>query len=458
MSRFYNNNTRFQELHVVLCVKTAFFHSQQRLKKKVDSNQAENNNPQVDTSAFDFDEPDNTTTQKTSVSSTHSKISVQIDISGGNPQQNQKIQTNVNVSTTVHPGSDQKSGQNSTNIETNTSFECKQEPSDDPQCGGSNKSDSSQNSDILNQAELDDILKTIGDPGEGNISDHLFEQLTRFDQILAETVNKEDSNDNIGTDKMFDMTSASPGLQKPPSAGPSPFSDPTQPSVVFDNNQNINVNPTVQTPPVNQNYRNPQSVSLSETTGPAAETLKQMAAQHQSQRQDVPPGGYPMKTMGPFSATESNSNNYRQNGGYPPNSYDPYMSTSQSSSYMGQQPPQQQHQGMSETRNSQMAYSGQNKNEMTPMAYGGAGNKPISHYPNSQTSHPQSSAPSSLQQLQNQVAHFNQGQGQMEITQTQHMQVSLQSPILLNSEINIKDIWEKNNSLHMIVVLLLNLS
>lgn len=370
----------------------------QRLKKKIDSSQTEN--PPLDTSAFDFDDSDTTTTKKT-VNTGSQGLDVSVHIVqqiSGNSHPDQKIQTNVNVSTTVkthYSGAPPEQGtasQSSTNVETSTSFECKQEPggSDDIQCGGSNQSDSSHNSsDILNQAELDDILNTI-DNGDSEISDELIEELKKFDQIYSKVL-QEDSNDS--QDKMFNnMTSTSPVLQK----GPGPYPDATPAG--YDTNQNLN---PVRTPPMPQNFRSP----LSET-GPAAETLKQMAAQHQSLQQDV----YGMKTMDDtFQQTNAN---YRQNG-YPPNMNHQQHFLSQQSGYMGQQ-----HAGMNNMRGP-VPY-GQSKGDMS-LTYGGT--KPLSHFSTPQGS-AQPQTPSSLQQLQNQVqAHFDQGT-QMEITQTQHMQVS----------------------------------
>lgn len=369
----------------------------QRLKKKIDNSQADN--PPIDTSAFDFDDSDTTTTKKT-VNAGSQGLDVSVHIVqqiSGNSHPDQKIQTNVNVSTTVktHYSSgsappDPGSAPAATNVETSTSIECKQEPGvDDLQCGGSNKSDSSHNSsDILNQAELDDILNTI-DNGDSEISDELIEELKKFDQIYSKVL-QEDSNDS--PENMYNMTSTSPVLQK--GAGPYPDTTPSG----YDTNQNLN---PVRTPPIPQNFRS----SMSET-GPAAETLKQMAAQHQSLQHD----GYGMKTIDD-TFTQANAS-YRQNG-YPPNMNHQQHFLSQQAGYIGQQ----QH-NVNNMRGS-VPY-GQGKPDLS-LTYGAT--KPLSHYTNPQGS-AQPPTPSSLQQLQNQVqAHFNQS-GQMEITQTQHMQVS----------------------------------
>jgi hypothetical protein len=84
--------------------------------------------PNLDTSAFDFDEADTITTQKTVKSGSGVDVSVRIvqEITGGNSQQ---VQTNVAVSTTVktHIGS-VTDDNTSTSVETSTKFECKQEP------------------------------------------------------------------------------------------------------------------------------------------------------------------------------------------------------------------------------------------------------------------------------------------------------------------------------------------
>jgi hypothetical protein len=63
----------------------------------------------------------------------------------------------------------------STSVETSTKFECKQEPCDDIQCVKSNKSDISHtgSSEILDQEELEEILKTIEKETETSTPDPL---------------------------------------------------------------------------------------------------------------------------------------------------------------------------------------------------------------------------------------------------------------------------------------------
>ncbi|KAK3610114.1 hypothetical protein CHS0354_039894 [Potamilus streckersoni] len=169
---------------------------------------------------------------------------------------------------------------------------------------------------------------------------------------------------------------------------------------------NSNMGP-VRTPPVPQ-YRSQAHQPAISDTGPAAETLKQMAAQHQNQHT----GAFGMKgsIMDPFALNDhlTDSGQYRNQArnGFPPD----YQ----------QQQQQQHYPGISRSNYvPPMSYA-----QTKPHPYGG--NKPLTHYPHdvvtpaTQDGPPQ---PSSLQQLQNQVAHFNQAP-HMEITQTQHMQVS----------------------------------
>ncbi|CAG2240177.1 MAML [Mytilus edulis] len=342
------------------------------LKKKIDSSQSESQN--LDTSAFDFDESDTITTQKTVKGGSGVDVSVRIvqEITGGNSQQ---VQTNVAVSTTVKTHIESKD-KPSTSVETSTKFECKQEPCDDIPGIHSNKSDISHTgSEILDQEELEEILKTI-EKDESKLSDEIFEELQKFDQIYSK-VSQEDSNDS----SMFgSMTGSSPGLHKQPpydpgSAGNSGNMFESPPS-----------NP-VRTPPVP--FRQPGAITTMTETGPAAETLKQMAAQHQSNQHH---GGSQYKQF----------NTHIQEGNYT-NQYPPAMDTSYG--YSNQQ-------NINNMRNGNVVYQEGNRDMY-------AGTKPLTHYPGV-AGNP---TPSSLQQLQNQVQSFSQSP-QMEITQTQQMHVS----------------------------------
>ncbi|KAK2166171.1 hypothetical protein LSH36_41g13152 [Paralvinella palmiformis] len=165
-------------------------------------------------------------------------------------------------------------------------------------------------------------------------------------------------------------------------------------------------------------------------TGPAAETLRQMAAQHQPEYEPMKGpmpshltenllDGYPRRP-GPFSPYMYNMGN----GPQVPNMY-PYGSPN------GNQGPVS---NMARTDSQQAPnFPGKNVPKLEPGLNSGA-TKPLSHFPDSAVS----SAPSSsLQQLQNQVhAQFSQagvstGQSsyptdgaQMHIKQSQHMQVT----------------------------------
>lgn len=351
------------------------------LKKKIDNNQSET--PNLDTSAFDFDDSDTITTQKTVKSGSGVDVSVHIvqEITGGNAQQ---VQTNVAVSTTVKthfggaPSEAKGNASASTSVETNTStkIECKQEPNDELPCVDSSNSDiSNSGSGILDQEELEEILKTI-ERDESKLSEEIFNELEEFDRIYRLKISQEDSNDS----SMYgSMTGSSPGLHKQP-----PFETGSA-----GNSANMFESPPanpVRTPPVP--FRPPGAITTMTETGPAAETLKQMAAQHQSNQHH--PAAFGSKQ---FSSHDPSYNNYSQN-------VDPSTYTHQQS-YNNQQ----------NVRNGSVYHEG------SPDMF--SGTKPLTHYPGANTNN----TPSSLQQLQNQVQSFTQSP-QMEITQSQHMQVN----------------------------------
>ena len=222
-------------------------------------------------------------------------------------------------------------------------------------------------------------MKTI-EKDEGKLSDEIFEELQKFDQIYSK-VSQEDSNDS----SMFgSMTGSSPGLHKQP-----PY-DPGNTGSSGNMFENAQSNP-VRTPPVP--FRPSGAITTMTETGPAAETLKQMAAQHQSNQHHG----------GTFGVKQFNS--HVQDGnypGYPAPTIDPSYSHQQG--YINQQ-------NMNNIQNGSLYHEG------NPDIY--AGTKPLTHY----TGSAGNNTPSSLQQLQNQVQSFSQSP-QMEITQTQQMQVS----------------------------------
>ncbi|RUS90280.1 hypothetical protein EGW08_001969, partial [Elysia chlorotica] len=187
----------------------------------------------------------------------------------------------------------------------------------------------------------------------------------------------------------------------------------------------------------------PMSGSIPEPTGPAAETLKQLAAHHQHQQQG-PPGattGYGMKgsMMGGDPFTDG-IGGLRANGGFPP-TY-PQIYRPHGPSPPGQAPGYPVydngtgHHGMGQMTPEMAAAMGYNTTKPLSHFQSGAvvGNGPpqIGTHPPHNLHH---TSPSSLQQLQNQVqSHFKPGPGvavgvsgqghQLQMSQSQHMQMS----------------------------------
>ncbi|KAH9509962.1 hypothetical protein Btru_044729 [Bulinus truncatus] len=323
-------------------------------------------------------------------------LSVQIvqQISGHTQQDtSQTIHTNVTVSSLY--GSSNSPNQGGASHSVLTSVQCKQEPSDDSlRTSNSNNNTPTSSSSILNTQldhsivgdlgihnydidEIQDILASI--EKEDILEPSLLRELNEFNEIYVKV--QRDSESNESANMFGSLPCVSPGLSSKTvysSLGPGGSL-----SSIFDSTQNMT---------------NPSSIpvpsAIPEPTGPAAETLKQMAAQHQHQHSP----GYPM--------------DHFNNGGFPPNYSQLYRPVPNTPSPFPYSHPGGHH----------LADSAQ----MTPdMVYGAT--KPLTHYSTEQAQH---NSPSSLQQLQNQVqSHFKPSPGggaphQMQIIQSQQLQVS----------------------------------
>ena len=280
---------------------------------------------------------------------------------------------------------------------------CKEEPVDisESQC---HSSSSSHNSfpDIDDVDELQAILASLTEDGD----DLQGEIIKDMDLGLKEVVG------SCGVDtKNKTKTTKSPSFDKKPSVNQcamiqdpiyerqtsDKFCDSRLPSMGFGSSQATCIH----------HGENPESLRaphLLGDTGPAAETLKQMAAQHQNQE------GSPFgkgNSQSPFNAKcytgpitrDGNQQQYHYSSG---NNYGPGPMTSYSEESKLSIPPACVPQQLAD------------KQMGIDMTYGAT--KPLTHYGGSMVSSPSSlpsmstEQPSSLQQLQNQVhSHFNQG-------------------------------------------------
>ena len=352
---------------------------QKRLKHKLDGNLDTQNQTQGQShpdNVYRFDDDEPTAKKPTPSNSANidgqlSSVSVHIVHEyNGNSQQKPQISTNVTVNSTIKPPNSQE-----TDVKTNV--ECKQEPFDDSASKGSNQSKTSQNSNA-------DIDSDIDIPTNFDNEDDIFniiDELEKFDEIYRRKVQDSETNES----------SLNSSSEKGSMFSPEMYVDPSQ------------AHSQVRTQPM-QPYRATAAgqphvpVSTMSEGGLAAETLKQMAAQHQQHHPGQEQFGV-KSAIDPFSDMP-NTGQFNQRNGYP--SEYQYNSNGQRPASGG-------------------AYNGQQclgyPNKPSVPAYGVT--KPLTHYSHTQSE----SGPSSLQQLQNQVAHFNHGP-QMEITQTQHMQLS----------------------------------
>ncbi|ESP03653.1 hypothetical protein LOTGIDRAFT_171182 [Lottia gigantea] len=396
----------------------------QKLKKKIDSSlpdqQGAGNNQTSADNVFNFDEQDSpqppTGGQSLGSENKIPRLSVQIVQKINNQQQehSQTIQTNVTVSSTLkHYSEDSpQPGNNTTNTSIHTSVECKQEPVEEPQCRlyqqnqnnqqpqqqtsqapGSNKSASSDiGFDDHNLDELSDILNNLDKVG-GELPPDILKELDKFHEICVKVQQHSEGNDS--RNMYSPLSSTSPGLGKGSFPDNMPPRGPINP--VFEGNQNVN---NVSNPLTT--IHGPQSAPIADSAGPAASTLKQMAAQHQQNT----PYGMKASAIDPFADPLSENFSRRQE----------YPAYSQHQNF-GNMP---QGQNSFPYNQNQSFQHMQTKPDIAAMNYGGT--KPLTHFSdhNNQGSQPP------LQQLQNQVrSQFNQSPNpQMQITQTQQMQVS----------------------------------
>lgn len=350
-----------------------------RLKHKLDCNSIENQQLQnhvENVYRFEDDEPPPakiSTSSSSTVDGISSSVSVHIihQINNvGKTHQDKKVSTNVTVNQIIKSQVDSE-----TDIKTDV--ECKQEPNEDSKKQARPNNISNKSNEDLDP-ELANIFKSLVQ--EEDIPQEIVNELNRFEQIyrcFKDSSNESGLTSADNSDSMF-----ASNIYVDPSQGPGQVRTPSYRGV-----------PTHST-----------GSSLSEG-GLAAETLKQMAAQHQLGHDQ-----FSVKSaVNPFSDLQE-TGSYGQRNGYSPEYYSGIPRSASTGSY----PEQQQNIGYQ---------SKQQQQQQSVPAYNQNSNKQLAHYAHNITPAPAESGPSSLQQLQNQVAHFNQGP-QMEITQTQHMQVS----------------------------------
>ncbi|BFZ21099.1 hypothetical protein BsWGS_24138 [Bradybaena similaris] len=306
----------------------------------------------------------------------------------------QTIHTDVTVSSHFDTNSPQ-----SGNPSVHTNVQCKQEPSEgnDRSSGLGPSStihntlidltsvdDTSSVDDICVGIGDDDALQSILDSLEKVIEPSLLKDLNEFDEIYEKI--RRDSKITESASMYAPQACASPGLSK--EVFPS-FGSNAQLVSMFDGIQNISsatvTNHATRVPP------------LPEPTGPAAETLKQMAAQQHSPE-------YPLKGVGHFT-------DRLQNGRYSPL----YLSVPNKSSVFPYSHVTNYHTGDKSHMTSDMA-----------PAMGFGSTKPLAHFSNDQGQH--RSSPSSLQQLQNQelihVKPASPAPHRLQIMQSQNVQIS----------------------------------
>ncbi|XP_013390851.1 mastermind-like protein 1 [Lingula anatina] len=354
-------------------------------------------------------------------------LSVQVQIKS-HSEHPQNSQTDLTVSATVrtHAGA----LNDGTNVHTSTSVDCKQpkqEPIEEQSC-----SPPLDGTDV-NVDELQDILDTLAkEEGEG-IPPELMKEipadiLKDFDIIThcADAKDKSPGGSTYSNNGM--MYGGATQSMHPPQ-----FPDGQQgtPGPIFDQHMNP-MNSVPSGPPMpaatNAYRQQPQHLphtpntggpppSLLDTGGPAAETLKQMAAQHQSSG-----GGYPNMAAKPPYA-EQHEMQYSR-GAYPgyPQSAMPY---NQQGVYPYSQQVPRAGPGEVEVHRQQLPPGHPMAGGMQDPSLSYAGTKPLSHYsPDMMNGMP----PSSLRQLQNQFGPASsQGQAlpgnSLQITQSQNMEV-----------------------------------
>ena len=422
-------------------------------KRKLDNsstgaNNPDQNHPNLDQYAFDDSEP----TQPNPKKLKHNKkdrensdsqlasLSVQIvQKITPQPEHSQTIHTNVTVSSIGSRTSTGSPHTGTTNIQTSTNIECKREPQDDPQCSEANPN-SAQPAfpDPLPDLDVEELFDIL-DKGE-ELPQEIIDELDKFQEV-CDTVTREQERENeysTSKDQMnvfANVNKGSPGMFGEPVGGGSPMNQmydavrPTNPNMV-------NMGASAQMP----SYRappppGPQQAQVPPAvldTGPAAETLKQMAAQHQQQTRGDEPNGY-AKGPSPFVGDVAGADIGRYPGrGYPPTypEYNAGLPRPNPNMYpYNQQPPMNNMSEQMPQMGMARAYNAEGVQDRS-LTYGST--KPLTHYPEPVAS---ATPPSSLDALQNQVRqHFgaNPGQGQpapgttpqMHITQSQHMQMT----------------------------------
>lgn len=329
---------------------------------------------------YSFDDDDGQPPAKTQATSSgtatvdsgiSSSVSVHIvhQINSGNSQTESKISTNVTVNQTI------KSQSDTTETDVQTNVECKEEPNEETKtqvCA-----EPGEEKDVDFDPGIESILQAV--ENVKSIGGDLMDELNKFDEIY---------NNISSSNKESDGTES--GLKTSESStmfGSDMYMDPSQPH--------------------NQAYRGPPSqhsgppAALSEG-GLAAEALKRMANQHQQHQ----PEQFGVKSaVDPFSDLPETGNFSGRRNGFQQDFYTGGMQTRSSSTgpYPG-------HGNMGFQNKQSLPNYNQN-------------NKQLGSYPLPPPTSQSEAGQSSLQQLQNQVDHFSHGP-QMEITQTQHMQVS----------------------------------
>ena len=354
--------------------------------------------------------------------SLHSSVSVNIvqHLPGGAPAE-QQIQ--LTVSSTVQTGlrgPHSPAAHTATNIQASTNI-CKQEPQDD-----SADATAHPLPDNIDIDELQAILETLEEE-EGQIPSSLLEELV--DKACEDSDLSDKGTPDLDKSPMF---GSGPGSKASPPPGM--FADPlyeppsaNQPPVGAMGGQGAAAM-AYSRPPTGGGAAPP----MLGDTGPAAETLKQMAAQHQSQEYGPMKGQYGPEYQDSYGRRMP-ATGYP--AGYPNQSYSPLAAGgAQSAMYPYSHSVQGQVNGLPRTEGRQMAMGPHMAKVDPSITYGAT--KPLSHYPDPNgTGVPvtaSSTGPSSLQQLQNQVqSHFSQaGPGQqgpapanphVHISQTQHM-------------------------------------
>lgn len=388
---------------------------QSRLKRKLDGSSAEQPN-HLDNSVYSYDEDDSPAANKKQATVTKNienplgpSLSVQIvqQIST-QPEHNQTIHTNVTVSSTLKSRFGNLHSEDATPQpqptapaapQQNLSVTCKQEREENNHCnrGTSINQGANNLSDLLFDADFEAIIASLAKKENEDISPDLFKQLNEFDEVWHKVARDSEKSEDVNL-----FSAESPSVQK--SSFPSNIaSHSVTINTVFESNQNMN---PVQSPPAIPSYRSPAG-QLTEA-GPAAETLKQMAAQHHAKS----------PSLQTFEEPPYPRNGFQNN--FPAPTY----SALQQASSSGQTFTFSQHQqATNQPRPPGQPYSA--RPDKPEMNYGAT--KPLSHFSERAASVGQSQGTPPLQQLQNQVhSHFSQTPDHptQQITQTQHMQVS----------------------------------